>query len=220
MNRHRSARYWSPHANRYADITRGGITLIEVMVCIVLVGTILLVSLTASANLLRNQNQRRDSVPGIELAHQVLDEVTSMPFRDRDAPVFGIEADEDASDRTTFDDVDDYDNYTASPPSYRDGTFVEGYDSWSVTVTVTPAGAIDSGLATTGAVEDSLMRLVRVRCTSPDGLISQADAFVSDVPYDNDPTTSLERWRQVRLAFPDREVNIVAPMRNLPTPTY
>ncbi len=41
-----------------------GVSLIEVMISLVLVSTILLVSLTASANLLRNDSQRRGANQG------------------------------------------------------------------------------------------------------------------------------------------------------------
>ena len=78
------------------------------MISIVLVSTILLVSINASASLLRNNSQQRNTNSSTHLAAQILDEVSSMDFRDRVDPVFGIESDENASDRNTFDDVDDY----------------------------------------------------------------------------------------------------------------
>ena len=83
-----------------------GLTLIEVLISIILVSSMLLVSLAASANLMRNSNSRRDIRQGQLLATQLLDEVTVMDYRDRNSPVFGLEADELGSDRTTFDDVD------------------------------------------------------------------------------------------------------------------
>lgn len=197
-----------------------GLTLIEVLISIILVSSMLLVSLAASANLMRNSNSRRDIRQGQLLATQLLDEVTVMDYRDRNSPVFGLEADELGSDRTTFDDVDDYSGYTQSPPTARDNTQIEGYDGWTISIEVIPADWVTGGITTTTANAASPLRQVTVSCTSPDGVSTDASTLVAGLNRDLEETTSFEQWRRIRLSFPDRELEVVAPMRNQPVPTY
>lgn len=195
---------------------RVGISLIEVMISLVLVSTILLVAITASANLLRNNTLRRGENQGQQLAAQFLDEVSCMDFQDRVEPLFGLESDEDAGDRTTFDDVDDFHGYSSSPPVHRDGTAITGYQGWSISVNVAPADADTTGVTTATSNTDSPLRLITVVCTTPEGTTVQATTLVSNVPDNNSEANSFERWRRVKLTFPDRELNITAPLRNNP----
>jgi Tfp pilus assembly protein PilV len=195
-----------------------GVSLIEVMISLVLVSTVLLVSLTASANLLRNDAQRRGANQGQQLAAQLLDEVSSMDFRDRVDPIYGLESNETAGDRNTFDDVDDYNGYTAAPPTHRDGTTIDGYKGWSFSVSITPADPDATGITTTTSNEHSPLRIITVVCTTPAGTTVEAATLVSNVPNDSAPTNSYEKWRRVKLTFPDREVNVTAPLRNFPDP--
>jgi prepilin-type N-terminal cleavage/methylation domain-containing protein len=199
---------------------RCGVTLIEVMISIVLVSTVLLVSLTASSRLLHNEHLQDAANDGAQLAAQLLDEVSSMDFRDRNDPVFGLEADETATDRTGFDDVDDYDGYECTPPTYRDGTSIEGYEGWSCRVTITPADPSTEGITTVAAGERSPLRIIAVLCTAADGTTTEATTLVSNVPSGVADTASYERWRRVKLTFPDREFSVTAPLRNRPDPTY
>lgn len=195
---------------------QSGVSLIEVMISLVLVSTILLVSLTASANLLRNDTQRRGANQGHQLAAQLLDEVSSMDFRDRVEPIYGLESDEDAADRSTFDDVDDYNGYTAAPPTHRDGTTINGYEGWSVSVSVVAADPDPTGIATTSSNESSPLRVITIVCTTPAAATVVESTLVSHVPNDNTEINSFEKWRRVKLTFSDREINVTAPLRNNP----
>ena len=199
--------------------TRKGVTLIEVMISIVLVSTVLLVTVTASANLMRNHNLSRHRSAGHHLTGQILDEVSSMDFADRTDPIFGIEADEMAATRTTLDDVDDYNGLVVAPPTFRNGTAIEGYTGWSFAVTVTAADPSPSGITTVGATQDSPLRIIEVVCTAPDGTATTASTLVSDVSSDLGETDSYESWRRLTLNFPDRELNVAVPLRNHPSPS-
>lgn len=205
---------WPRHAKRAR-----GVTLIEVMISIVLVSTILLVSVTASANLLRNSQVRRDTNQSHQLAGQFLDEISSLDFRDRVGPTYGLEVGEIGSDRTTFDDVDDYHGYVVSPPRNRDGSVIEGFDGWTVSVAVWPADPDATGITTTDATAQSLMRLIVVVCTTPGGVTKTSGTLISGVPRGITEYQSYEQWREVKLDFPDRELRVSAPLRNSPSPS-
>jgi type II secretory pathway pseudopilin PulG len=199
---------------------RRGLTLVEVAVSILLVSTILLASLTASASLMRNQAQSRRQNEARSLGSVMLDEITSQSFQDQVQPTFGLEADESAGDRTTFDDVDDYHEYGQSSPTHRDGTVMDAYAGWSYSIRVLPVLPDADGVTTTGASSDSSLRLIQVRCTSPEGGEIVSAALVSDCVTDATETTSYERWRRLELQFSDREIIMTTPLRNQPEPIY
>ena len=189
--------------------------MIEIMVALILVSTVLLVSLTASANLLRNTAERRTAIGGEELAGQILDEISSLEFQDPATPQFGLEPDETAADRTTYDDIDDYHGYVSDPPTHRDGTNIAGFEDWSFAVNVRPAEPVAEGIVTSDD-ETKPLRQITVICTAPDGSQRNVTTIVSDVPSNIPDTTSFERLRRIRLRFPDREVTVTAPLRNTP----
>jgi prepilin-type N-terminal cleavage/methylation domain-containing protein len=198
-------------------VLRRGVTMIEVMLALVLVSTILLVSLTASANLLRNHAGQRNMVNGQALANQILDEVSAMNFQDIANPVFGLESGELGANRSLFDDVDDYQGYSMSPPTYRDGTVITGYSGWTVSVAVVAADPHAAGIETASADGNSPLRRIVVSCTTPDGTIIDATTLVSNVPSDRPNSTSYERWRHAKLTFSGgRQIHVTAPLRNQP----
>ena len=195
--------------------SRCGVTLIEITVALILVSTVLLVSLTASANLLRNTAQRRAAIDAEELGGQILDEISALDFEDRATPQFGLEPDETASDRTTYDDVDDYHGYVSDPPTHRDGTTIAGLDGWTFSVTVKPAEPVANGIITSDD-DTKPLRQITVVCSAPDGSQRNVSTVVSSVPSDISDATSFERLRRLTLRFPDREVTVTVPLRNAP----
>ena len=204
--------------NKTRESSRG-LTLIEVVVSTLLVSTILLASLNASATFQRNQSAARERISGRELGNQILDEITCRDFRDRVEPGFGVEADESTDDRGTFDDVDDYHLYSESTPTHRDGSKIAIFDGWSYSISVLAVEADTNGITTSGASIDSPMRLIVVQCTSPSGDDVDSGALVCDRGTDALETTSYEVWRRVRLTFSDREIDVTTPLRNQPEPT-
>ena len=201
------------HRSRY------GLTLLEVVVSLVLVSTIVLVSVSASANLMRSKTQSTQALDGQELAFQILDEVTAVDFQDPDQDrIFGREASETANNRTDFDDVDDYHGYAASPPSHRDGTTIAGFENWSFSVTVSRAEPASAGIVASNN-DDAPLKLVTVTCTSPAGDITSESMLASVVPGNQVANTAYEKWRRVTLTFSNqRTIDVSVPLRNLPDP--
>ena len=207
------------HRDRRAD-SRHGVTLLEVIISLILVSTIILVSITASANLMRNKSISMESVRGHELAFQILDEVTAARFEDADEDerTFGREDSETATNRTDFDDVDDYHNYSASPPAHRDGSPIAELAGWSFSVTVAPAESTTGGIVTTTDTAAPLKRVI-VTYVAPSGLTDSESMLVSKVPSNLPDNTAYENWRSVTLTFPNgRSINVSGPLRNAPEP--
>jgi type II secretory pathway pseudopilin PulG len=204
---------------------RTGLTLIEVTISLILVSTLLLVSITASANLIRSSNRNNTAISASELAGVLLDEIVAMQFADpvSSTDTFGIETDEDVADRTTFDDIDDYHLYSQSAVTYRDGQSIDGFAGWTFQVNVAPATATASGITPTSDVSDPL-RLVTVSCNSPsngttDVALTRSESILVSQTSDR-PTIeqSHERLRALKLQFADgREVSVVSPLLNHPS---
>ncbi|QDT13601.1 hypothetical protein [Planctomycetes bacterium K23_9] len=207
-------------------IDRAGLSLIEVAVSLILVSTILLVSITASANLMRNSNASQSALRAHELAGILLDEISTRALSDGDSDaVFGVESDEDAANRQTFDDVDDYSGYTQTSPTYLNGQSIDGFDTWTIQINVSPAITTASGITTTNDPDDPL-RLVTVVCSSPGHqqtgmpLVTRQSILLSAAGDSHPADLSYEKSRQLELTFsPDRKITVVSPLRNHPSPT-
>lgn len=110
-----------------------GLTLAEAIVCIAIVGTMLVAALTAAGGVRLTQVKTADRARGLQLAQDLLTEITTQAYEDPDygAGSFGLGADEigDGS-RALWEDVDDYDGWVAAPPQEKDGTPIPGCDGW------------------------------------------------------------------------------------------
>ncbi|MCS7467567.1 hypothetical protein NZK35_13015 [Stieleria sp. ICT_E10.1] len=203
------------------DARRIGLSMLEVIISLTLVATIMLVSLNASANMMRNRIAAGQAVQGQLLAGYFLDEISSLDFREAsDDAVFGPEPGESASDRSSFDDVDDFAGFHQDTPTFRDGGSIPEFDGWEVNVSVIPLSSFGSGFQIV-ADANSQFRMVAVSVTGPDGSPQTYRMIKSITPSDRPATESFERLRRIELRFPgDRRLNVVVPLRNTPTPIY
>ena len=191
--------------------------MIEVAVSTLLVATVLLASISASANLRHNHHDAHAASRGRQLAAILLDEVSAKNFRDSgDEVLFGLESDESSTDRTTFDDVDDYEGYQDAPPHFHDGTTVPGYEGWQATFTVRRAEVAGESITIT-TDDDAPLRLVTVTCTAPDSTATIDSVLVSSVPSDLGEWTSHTKLMRTTLTFSaGREISVAVPLRNQP----
>jgi len=122
---------------------RAAFTLVEVILTILIVSVGLAGSLRVFPVLLQTSAASRQMLVAQQLASELLAEMAMLPYEDLVAPVlFGPEAGESPATRAAFDDVDDYNGWTASPPQKKDGTVVPnttGYTQAVVVQSVDPA---------------------------------------------------------------------------------
>lgn len=195
--------------------------MLEVIVSLTLVSTILLVSLTASANIMRNRATAAVGVQRHVLAGYFLDEISTLAYRDAsDNAVFGPEPGESSADRSSFDDVDDFHGFREVSPTFRDGASIPNYENWTVNVAIAPMDIVGSGFSLCDDAS-SRFRLVTVTVTSPDGVAQTFRIVNSITAVDRPVGTSFERLRRVEVRFSDdRVLNVVVPLRNTPEPVY
>jgi Tfp pilus assembly protein PilV len=151
--------------------SRYGLTLTEVTISTLLIGVLMVASLRTVESSLRNWNTASSSILGTALARQLLDEIQTVPYEDADgSPDFGLETGEATSfpTRARFDDIDDYDAWSASPPLDRAGNALADYSGWSRSVSIRKLAASNHAALASGAADEGL-REILVTATAPTG---------------------------------------------------
>lgn len=151
-------------------------TMAEVVVATAIVG-VMTVAALESLNMVyrtRRLNGSRLTAPG--LAQELLAEVLAMPYEDPQLPggSIGLDSGETSSSRSTYDDVDDYHNFTSTGVKTRDGTSLADYSGWQQQVAV--AYVLTTNPAATSATDTGLKRIT-VTVTSPEGKVASAVAL-------------------------------------------
>lgn len=119
--------------------SRPGFSLIEAVISILIVGIMLVAALNTIGASKLSTVRVQEQVTGEMLAEELMSEIMLQAFEDpSETPVFGPEVTENLKKRKLWDDVDDYDGWSASPPEEKDGTPLADMDDWSRQVTVTP----------------------------------------------------------------------------------
>jgi prepilin-type N-terminal cleavage/methylation domain-containing protein len=112
--------------------TRRGFTLVEAMICTVLVGIILVAAISTVGATKRAQKSAADRAAANLLAADLLAEVASKAYSEPSGSgALGVDSGETPSSRSGLDDVDDFAAYDESPPTDRAGNTIPGFEKWS-----------------------------------------------------------------------------------------
>lgn len=112
--------------------------MIETTIAMVILGGLLVASMSVVGSVSKMRQSVNEQQMGRLLAEDLMAEVLAAAYDDLDgggAGSLGVDAGESASNRATFDDVDDYHGWFASPRR-RDGAALIADASWTVRVTV------------------------------------------------------------------------------------
>ncbi len=164
--------YWQTNS------TRRGMSLTEVVVSTLLVGTVVVGSLATLGTSVRTQAAANDFITGPLLAEALLGEIMSMPFNDPEdgGGSIGTNAGESSAVRGDFDDVDDYDGWSPAAIQDRQGNALTRYAGWTRGARVKWADRINGNewfLYNTG------LKRIRVQVTAPDGTVTTRFGFRS-----------------------------------------
>jgi MSHA pilin protein MshD len=176
---------------------RRGFTLVESTISVLIVSGVLIAALRTFGGLARARLIQTDRTLAYGLADNLLAEVMQCYFKEPGGgTTLGPEAGET---RATYDDVDDYDGLTETPPKARDGTVVAGFTGWTRSVSVmcvrpdAPNVAINAGDA-------QVLKRIVVTVKSPRGAsVTLSGLRSSDGPYEQAPsaTTNYLTWTGV-----------------------
>jgi hypothetical protein len=85
------------------------------------------------------QYKAAERVAGRYLADGLLNDIRQLAYQEPNGtPNFGIESGESATSKVNYDDVDDFNGWSESPPQERTGTTISGFNNtWKRSVVVT-----------------------------------------------------------------------------------
>jgi hypothetical protein len=130
-------------------------TLLECVGASIILAVIAVAAVRAAAGAATAQSLSSRRVTATMLAESLLGEIERKAYTDSDTQAtLGRDAGENSTDKTNFDDVDDYDGWTESPPQDSTGNEIEGMSDWTRKVAVswsdmgplTPERGGDTGL--------------------------------------------------------------------------
>lgn len=154
--------------------TRGaaGFSLIEAVMATLIVGVlfvaaILTVGATGSAQL-----STADRARGEQLALDLMNEILQQAYWEPDErPTFGIEGAETTTSRARYDDVDDYNGWTESPPQNKNGTILPGLTGWTRRVAVEWVDPADLTVPSATATDLKRITVTVLRGDTPKGTL-------------------------------------------------
>ena len=168
----RALSFFAPRENVHARSERErrrGITLPEVVMSTLLVGIVIVGALTLVGGAQRTRQINTERLDGPTLALELWAEIMSKSYEDPEQPGGGLGTETgEAAPRENFDDIDDYDGWSRSPPQDSGGTAMSGYAGWTREVTVDWTNQ-DQG-DDVAAGETGLKRF-QVRVIAPDGSV-------------------------------------------------
>jgi len=189
--------------------SRCGFTLVESVGAIVITGGMLVASLNLLAGAVQARYARAKMGLAEHLAIDLLWEAVTSSYREPDVAVdqtvtnldggvveiippiseqitvFGTEANEADGTRRNFDDIDDYNGWTSTPPQTKNGTTIPGFEGWTRSVNV-----IHANLSNPDNPDGSETGLVRIYAwvTDPNGREYHAVALRSSAgTFDQPP---------------------------------
>lgn len=111
-------------------------TLIEVIIIIVIISLALVPLLEPFTLLLSDSAVPEKNYAAVNLARGLMDEILSKGFEEG-AASFGLEAGEaPAGPRSAYDDVDDFDNWSSTPPQDMSGSSLADYPEFTRSVAI------------------------------------------------------------------------------------
>jgi type II secretory pathway pseudopilin PulG len=183
---------------------RNGFTIMEAAISVAIVGILVASSMTAMGQIAKARTVQAEQRAAYELNHQLMIEILSQYFVDPGTN----------TTRATFNGVNDYNGYTESPPTRKDGTVLTDYSGWTRSVTVAYVDPNDPA----NAVSNSTLESISVTATAPSGKKYTLTGLRSQYgPYEYTPPsqTNIVTWVGVDLQAGGQVANIRTAARPL-----
>ena len=183
---------------------RNGFTIMEAAISVAIVGILVASSMTAMGQIAKARIVQAEQRAAYELNHQLMIEILSQYFVDPGTN----------TTRATFNGVNDYNGYTESPPTRKDGTVLTDYSSWKRSVTV--AYVDPNNPAST--LSNSTLESITVTATAPSGkkyTLSGLRSQYGQYEYTPPSQTNFVTWVGVDLQAGGQVANIRTAARPL-----
>lgn len=169
---------------------RRGISFVEVLVSMVIMSVLMVSALKTIGGAAQSYAQLNTQARGEMLAQELLGEIMAQQYAENGGTTIGTEAGELTGTRAMFDDVDDYHNWSASPPEFADGTDYADLSGWTRSVkvnfvrsaNVNQISLVDAGfkrIIVTVTYQDKVVATaVGIRTSGSDASISRSEGSV------------------------------------------
>jgi len=135
--------------------------LVEIMMSVLLIGVISVVLSGYYSVLFRVPVEIVVKNKADNLASAAMEEIKCRAWEEPSGTrPLGTDPGETAGNKTTFDDIDDFNGYSESPPKYQDGTVMPGLTGYAVNTAVS---YVDDSMKTTASVTDRKMITVTIK---------------------------------------------------------
>jgi Tfp pilus assembly protein PilV len=136
-----------------------GFTLVEAVMSTLVVSFVLVAAMRVAAMSAVMQYKAAEGVSGRYLADGLLNDIRALAYQEPNGTVnFGIETGESANSKVNYDDVDDFNGWSESPPQERDGTNMSAFNNtWRRSVVVTWINPMN--LSQTSATETGVKQI-------------------------------------------------------------
>ncbi len=172
---------------RKVRVRGAGFTLVEAAISIVLVSVLLVAALNTVASAKLGKQKTVERGRAHLLAQELMSEIMHQNYADpedvgkidlRDPSLttsaIGLDSGESGSNRSGYDDVDDYNGWTADPPQNKDGSVITNLTGWKRIVAVERRMLADPTQLT--ATEEGLKHIT-VQVERNGALIAQLEAI-------------------------------------------
>ena len=118
--------------------TRRGVTLVEAVISVVIVGVMFAAAVSTVVATKLAERVMTNRRQGQLLAQALMAEIVIQDYEEPvgDPPIFGRESGESGGARDFWDDVDDYAGWSSSPPESKGGIPMDGLADWRRSVDV------------------------------------------------------------------------------------
>ncbi len=115
---------------------RRGVGLLEVALSALLVGVVLAAAMRTVGGSVFTQYRVAERITARFLAEGLLTEVLAKDYKEAGSAAVGPDAGESSTSKANYDDVDDFHNWSESPPQSADGTAMPDLTGWRRSVEV------------------------------------------------------------------------------------
>ena len=152
---------------------RPAFTMIEVIVSTVIISAAMVAAVASAGSAARSRLAAERIRMSAMIADEIVGEIVTKRYADPEGGT-GIGTDAGESTRSQYDDVDDYHNFAATPPTRWSGATFDKSDGWIVVVQVHNVHPTNPGTITTA---DSGLKRIWVRVRDPDEVWRQRYVF-------------------------------------------
>ena len=170
---------------------RPAFSLVEAVVSTVIVACLFVAAMSTVAASKKAELSVSSRLCGQQLALDLMNEILQQAYADPLYPLgFGLDPNESTTSRALWDDVDDYNGWTESPPQTKNGVPMAGLQGWSRSVVVEWADPVTLNATTTAntGIKRITVTVKRGDMTAASIVALRTIAWADTIPTPTDAT--------------------------------